>query len=203
MRTLFDVPTRSDRGGGRARGDVCRLCLAAREVVEFPPHTTGALLRDSFLAERLCHQLCSSGGAPKEVMHIARKNSGSSQSSDTRQRSLTCRPGPSPSRPRLEPLSGRPPLFGTEALFHHRRGTAISFVAGLLNCSAPLRDGLTLVAGLHGETAGPQVPLFQLQRQGRCPRGSASLVRVHLPCRQNNGAHPASVAMRRIVLCHR
>jgi hypothetical protein len=50
---------------------------------------------------------------------------------------LTCRPGPSPSRPRLEPLSGRPPLFGTEALFHHRRGTAISFVAGLLNCSAP------------------------------------------------------------------
>ena len=42
MRTLFDVPAHSDRRRGRARGDVCRLCLAAREAVEF---TTGALPR--------------------------------------------------------------------------------------------------------------------------------------------------------------
>ena len=32
--------------------------------------------------------------------------------------------------------------FGTESLFHHRRGTAISFVAGLLNCSAPFAMAL-------------------------------------------------------------
>jgi hypothetical protein len=187
MRTLFDVPAHSDRGRGRARGDVCRLCLAAREAVEF---TTGALPRHSFLAERLCHQPRASGSAPKVVMQLPGTIPDPVNPLRRGPGLLTCRPGPPLPPPRLEVLSGRPLLFGTELLFHHRRGTAISFVAGLLNCSAPFAMARSRSRPLWCPTAGPQIPLFQLQRQGRCPRGSASLVRVSLPCRQNNGAYP-------------
>jgi hypothetical protein len=101
MRALFDVPTHSDRGRGRARGDVCRLCLAAREAVEFPL-TPRVRYHGTHSCRGPLPSARTSGSAPKEVMHNAGKIPEPVNPLTRGPGLLTCRPGPSLPRPRLE-----------------------------------------------------------------------------------------------------